>query len=359
MRHIGLRKNAAAQVIRLTALLLALCFLPAVSLAEGAENPDGDWVDFILICNEGMNNDKGNAGNTMMLVGINQRLGRINLLMFTWDTFIDYPGYDTPQKLDMPYRNNGADELVRVFNSNFGTNVQNYLSLNYLNLASLIDAFDGVTVDVTRAERNALNGMVGSKRNQLEEMVGRGLLSQLVIEGLASQYYLEEYGPNTHLNGLQAVGFGWLQYDSVYNCCEREMDVIAALFHSVGTAVRESVIFCTDESGAPENADSRRVINLDRVTEEDRAFLMKMMSPVFDMSYNNLSDDDIWTISQGLAHAAYLAARQGVNVFDHVGMKILPLEAKDEYEIIAGSKGHLVDKDANGAAIRQFLHSLE
>ena len=293
------------------------------------------------------------------MAGLNKNLGRINLLMITWDTFIDYEGYDTPQKMDMPYRNRGAEELVRVFNSNFGTDVQRFLSLNYLNLASLIDAFDGVTVDVSRAERNALNGMVASKRNQLQEMVGRGLLSQMVVESLASRYFLEEYGPNTHLNGLQAVGFGWLQYDSVYNCCEREGEVVAALFHSVGTAIHESVIFYTDVSGEPMNADGRRAINLDHMTEEDEDFLLRMMSPIFDMSYNNLSDDDIRTISWGLARAAYMAARQGVNVFDHVGMKILPLEAKDEYEIVAGAKGHIVDKDANAAAIREYLHSIE
>ncbi len=355
----GAYRSAKTLMPKLTALLLALCLLPVFALAEDGGDAHEGWVNFLLICNEGMNNDKGNAGNTLMVVAMKPETGTIRLMMFTWDTFIDYEGYDVPQKLDMPYRNNGPEEAMKVFNANFGTGITRYMSLNYLNLASLIDAYNGVTVDISRAERNALNGMVASKKNQLQAQAGTGLLSQAVLDSLAQDYYLEQYGPETRLNGLQAVGFGWLQYDSVYNCCEREMDVVAALFHSVGTAIRESVIFCTDESGAPENTDSRRVINLDRVTEEDRAFLMKMMSPVFDMSYNNLSDDDIWTISKGLAHAAYLAARQGVNVFDHVGMKILPLEAKDEYEIIAGSKGHLVDKDANGAAIRQFLHSLE
>ena len=86
-------------------------------------------------------------------------------MSFTWDTFVDYEGYDVPQKLDMPYRNNGPEEAMKVFNDNFGMNMAYYLSLNYLNLASLIDEYGGVAVDVTRAERNALNGMVGSKRS--------------------------------------------------------------------------------------------------------------------------------------------------------------------------------------------------
>ena len=357
MKNIGLLKRITGHAVRLLALLLAVCLLPVMSMAEAEEGTGSDWIDFVLICNEGMNNDKGNAGNTIMLVAINRNTGRINLVSFTWDTFIDYDGYDVPQKLDMPYRNNGPQELIRVFNNNFDTGISRFLSLNYLNLASLIDSYDGVEVDISIAERNALNGMVASKRNQLQEMVGRGLLTQLLLDSLASDYYLNEYGPSTHLNGLQAVGFGWLQYDSVYNCCERDLKVVSALFHSVGTTISERVAFYTNQTGKPEDARGRRVINLDDLTDDDREFISRLLSPIFDMAYHNLSDEDIMTISVGLARTAYLASRQGVNVFDHVGTKILPLEAKDEYEIIAGAKGHVVDKDSNAAAIREFLHS--
>ncbi|MDO4867177.1 MAG: hypothetical protein Q4C10_11540 [Clostridia bacterium] len=34
---------------------------------------------------------------------------------------------------------------------------------------------------------------------------------------------------------------------------------------------------------------------------------------------------------------------------------ILPLEAQNEYDIVAGTKGHLVDAEANGEAMREFL----
>ena len=167
------------------ALLLALCMLPAAVLADGSGD-EGEWVNFLLICNEGMNNDKGNAGNTMMVAALHPQTGTIKLMVFTWDTFIDYEGYDVPQRIDMPYRNNGAEELLKVFNSNFSTDIRRFMSLNYLNLASLIDAYDGVTVDITRAERNALNGMVASKKNQLQAMAGKGLLSQALLDSLAS-----------------------------------------------------------------------------------------------------------------------------------------------------------------------------
>ena len=345
-------------LIRLAALLMILCLLPAAAPAEApanAETPEG-WVTFLLVCNEGMNNSKGNAGNTLMSVAIHPEMGKIRLMMFTWDTFIDYEGYDVPQKLDMPYRNNGPAEAVKVFNDNFGLDIQHFMSLNYLNLAALIDEYGGVTVDVSRAERNALNGMVASKKIRLQEEVAGGMMSQTVVDMLAQDYYLNDFGPDTHLNGLQAVGFGWLQYDSVYNCCERDVEVIASMFHSVSTFISRHIIFYTNETGAPEFTDSRRAINLDEITDDDYEYIHSLIQPVFQMSSNDLSEEEIRAITISLAHIAYRAHREGADILDYLQTTVLPLEATQPYDIVAGTKGHLVDKEANIAAIRNFLY---
>ncbi len=359
MRTTGIRGLRVMKTLipKMTALVLALCLLPVFALAEDTETgEESEWVKFLLICNEGMNNNRGNVGNTLMVVAMNPTAGKIRLMMFTWDTFVDYEGYDVPQKLDMPYRNNGPEECVKVFNANFDMGIKYYLSLNYLNLASLLDAYGGVTVDVSRAERNALNGMVASKHKQLQSQVGSGLLSQALLEMVAQEYYLTDFGPDTHLNGLQAVAFGWLQYDSVYNCCLREVKVIANLFNSVGAEVAEHVAFYTNETGFPEDLRGRRAINLDNITEDDRKYIRRELDPIFKMAYNNLPDEEIDAISLALVRVAYQAIRQGVNILeDSLKFAIFPLEATQPYEIIAGSKGHLVDKEKNSAAMKDFI----
>lgn len=352
-------KKTTNMLTRLTALLLLLCLLPlaATAEAETKEATESNWESFLLICNEGMNNDKGNAGNTLMVAAIEPVQGKIHLMMFTWDTFIDYEGYDVPQKLDMPYRNNGPEEAVRVFNDNFGLNINHYLSLNYLNLASLIDEYGGINVEVSRAERNAINGMVGSKKIRLQEEVASGSLSQTVIDMLAQEYYLNDFGPDTHLNGLQAVGFGWLQYDSVYNCCERDAEVIAALFHSAGNYIADKVALYTDASGEPEDTYGRKAINLDNISDEDYEFLREQIGPIFQMSVNNMTEEEIRSITLALARIAYQAEREGTSIFDLIRSTILPLEATKPYDIVAGTKGHLIDKEANIAAVKEFLYS--
>ncbi len=347
-------------MMKLIAVLLTVCLLiPTAVLAVEAVEDERGWVDFILVCNEGMNNSGGNAGNTMMVVSMNPETGKIRLLMMEWDTFIDYPGYDLPQKIDMPYRNNGPEETVKVFNANFGMNIELFMSLNYLNLASMIDEYGGVTVDVSMAERNALNAMVASKKEAILSQVDLGLLSQMFVDNLAEENYLTEYGPNTKLKGLQAVGYGWLQYDSVYNCCLREVEVIASLFASVGNTIREKAVLYTNEYGAPENLNGRRAINLDNLTDSDYSFFRAQMNPIFQMAYHNLSEADIHNISIALARASYTGSRQGFDIFDHLEYRIFPLEAKDPYNSVAGAKGHLVDYAANKKAMEDFLFSEE
>ena len=320
---------------------------------------EGKWATFFLICNEGMSNKGGNFGNTMMAVSMNEETGKIRLMTFTWDTFVTMDEYDIPQRIDIPYRNNGPEETTKVFNENFDMDVKHFLSLNFLNLATLIDAYGGVNVDISRAERNALNGMVASKKENLQQQVGSGLLSELVIEMLADEYNLDEYGPNTHLKGLQAVAFGWLQYDSVYNCCLRDVNVIGSLFASMGTTISKKVLFYTNDTKNLENPDDLRMINLDELTEDDVDFLMLEMAPVFQTAYHNLEEEDIRSISLAMVRAAYNASRQGVNIFETIDYAVFPLEAQDPYDVVAGTRGHLVDYEKNSEAMKKFLFDEE
>lgn len=340
-------------IIRFIALALSLCLL-GVGFAESAK--ENERVCFLLMCNEGMSNKGDNVQNTMMVVSFDAETAKIRLLMFTWDTFINVEGYDIPQLIDQPYRVNGPEGTMKAFNENFNQNIDRFLSINYLNLANLIDTYGGVDVDITRAERNALNAMVSTKKDSIQKMADMGAIEQILVEALVREYYLDGWGEQTHLNGLQAVGFGWLQYDSVYNCCLREVKVISDLFDSVGSAINNQVIFYTNQDGVPNATDNRKVINLDAPTAEDVEFLYKLVSPIFDKSYNNLEKEEIIQISLTFGRAAYMASKQGVNVFQNVVVDILPLEANNPYDKIAGTEGHIVDYEANAAAITEFLY---
>lgn len=323
----------------------------------GTIDLDSDWISFFLICNEGMSDRGGNSGNTLMVMAMNQKTGKIRLAPFGWDTFMQYEGYDAPQRMDMAYRNGGPEEAIKVFNANMDTDINLFMSLNFLNLATLINDYGGVIVDVSRAERNALNGMVSSKKEDILNSEDSTMLSEMAAEMLAEEYYLNEFGEETHLNGLQAAGYGWLQYDSVYNCCHRDAEVIGNLFKSLGESMSEQVVFYTNEYDVPEVTDSRRIINLDELTEEDEEFLKNALAPIFDTSYNNLPEESTMKVAEALARASYLASRQGIDIMDQLEYEVFPLELTEPVDKIAGAEGHSIDYEANAKALNEFLYA--
>ena len=174
---------------------------------------------------------------------------------------------------------------------------------------------------------------------------------------METEYHLNEFGPDTKLNGLQAVGYGWLQYDSVYNCCEREIAIVSGLFKKISEDINEEAVFYTDKTGAPDTTDSHRAINLDNITEDDRAFLMKELSPIIQTSYNNLTKEEFMDMSIALARAAYVASREGVDIFDNIDNSVFPLEAKEPYDLVAGIEGHLIDYEKNSIQMKDFLYA--
>ena len=335
---------------KVSVLLLSLLVLSAGMVLAEEWQPD-DWIEFMLICNEGMLNDGGNVGNTIMILSMNPRMGIIKELVFQWDVFIEYPGYETPQLLDQPFRVNGPEESVLLFNQNFGLNMTSFLSLNFLNLSSIIDKYGGVMIDITRAERNALNGMVAAKLEHALSTLGEGLMHDNLYTTLLDEYYLLDYGPETHLSGIQAVGYGWLQYDSVANCAMRELEVVAQLFFQMKEHVYDRVWFGSEGDVPGEDAERKRIIYVDNITESDRQFLLQMSAPVFDNAYHNLTDEQIWGITETLL----IATHETSAAYDYVQLCILPIEGENERERIGSANGIVIDYEANKEALDRFL----
>ena len=62
-------------------------------------------------------------------------------------------------------------------------------------------------------------------------------------------------------------------------------------------------------------------------------------------------------VAVALARISYMASRQGVDIMEHVETEIFPLEAKEPYDKIAGSEGHIIDYEKNAQAMNDFLYA--
>ena len=87
---------------------------------------------------------------------------------------------------------------------------------------------------------------------------------------------------------------------------------------------------------------------LKRAATERAAFVMGIV---------NATPDSFYSESRGGADRALQLLDEGADILDSIHTTVLPLEATKDYDIVAGTQGHLVDKEANIAAIKEFLFS--
>lgn len=106
----------------------------------------------------------------------------------------------------------GPELTMQAINENYGTNLTRYALVGMDGIAEIIDLVGGLELDVTEAERKALN---------------KGLFD---LSGLSGMEKLQESGEQVHLNGNQATAFARIRkIDSDYVRVERQRTVLMAM----------------------------------------------------------------------------------------------------------------------------------
>ena len=106
----------------------------------------------------------------------------------------------------------GQEMTIQAIEDNFGVEIDDYALISMEGIAEIIDLLGGVDIDVTEAERKALN---------------KGLFDLSSLSGMEK---LQESGENVHLNGNQATAFARIrQIDSDYVRTNRQRTVLMAM----------------------------------------------------------------------------------------------------------------------------------
>lgn len=163
---------------------------------------------------EGGNANHG-LSDAIIILSINHDTNKVKLISVMRDSYVKINGkYD---KITHAYGYGGAALAVKTLNENFKLNITDYVTVNFQQLARVIDAVGGIRLDVTEAERNYINSHINE------------------VHGSPSDY-LQTSGPDTLLNGIQAVGFSRIRkLDSDQARTSRQREVIMAVFDQVMT----------------------------------------------------------------------------------------------------------------------------
>ncbi len=171
--------------------------------------------------------DKESGGNSrsdsIMIISVNKKTGRITVCSILRDTHLDIPG-EREAKVNAAYSWGGANLLVQTIEQNFGIKIDDYATVDFEMFTDLVDALGGIEVEVTENEADYINN-----RHRYGNEV-------------KPDYF--ESGESVHLNGYQALWYSRIRkLDSDFMRTERQRKVITAIFEKVKDKMNPAGVF--------------------------------------------------------------------------------------------------------------------
>ena len=212
MRRQKRRKKRRRRVVFLVAEILILCILsviaygmfkldklnvnPLKNLTNNGISQDG-YMNVAIFGDDRRPEDTGNArSDCIIIASINNDTKEVKLVSVYRDTLLNTED-DTYDKANSAYAVGGAEAAVNMLNRNLDLNIQDYVSVNFLAVADVVDLLGGIDLDLTDEEVVHMNNycvetseITGKKYKKIEPEV-------------AGTY---------HLNGVQAVSYSRIRY---------------------------------------------------------------------------------------------------------------------------------------------------
>lgn len=189
-----------------------------------------NYVKSILVIGtDGRSSEEQGRSDSMILVSFNSRTNEITLTSFMRDCYVNIPNYGM-DKLNASYSYGGADLLMDTIESNFMIEIDDYVTINFISFAGIIDSVGGIDIEVTDDEAQEINNILFSEVNGL---MGDDQWSDF-LDG----------GGTLHLNGKQALSYARIRYvgNSDFERTSRQREVITKIIPKVINPVAISKI---------------------------------------------------------------------------------------------------------------------
>ena len=162
--------------------------------------------------------DTQSHSDCMMIVTVDNTRGKLKLTSLMRDSLVPIAGHGET-KLNEAYFYGGAPLAIRTINECFGTDITDYIAVDFEQLAGIVDAMDGVEIDVQDFELDELNRVIRDYGIEQEQEFAR----------------VEAAGRQT-LDGVQALCYGRIRKGGTgddWSRVERQSVVLTALFDKV------------------------------------------------------------------------------------------------------------------------------
>lgn len=181
-------------------------------------------VNILLIGNDSRQNGEDGRSDAMILLSVSSKTKTIYMTSLLRDMYVEIPGHEN-NRLNAAYSFGGPKLLMETVEKNFDIPVNRYMLVNFEAFANLVDAVDGVELDLTSEEVEYVNGYLVEYNMLLDRPQGTDNLDTSV-SGLI------------HLNGPQALAYCRNRYlGTDFGRTERQRKVLQAVIRKLPKAL--------------------------------------------------------------------------------------------------------------------------
>ena len=179
-------------------------------------------TNVLLIGTDGRTADEAARSDTMIIASINSKTNEVSLISLMRDCYVEIPDYGC-NKLNAAYTFGGAELLMDTIEHNFGIAIEDYVSVNFVSFANIVDSVGGIDIEISDAEAREINTIMQAEVNSI---MGDDVLDDLL-----------DSGGELHLNGKQALSYARIRYigNADFERTERQRRVIELVMNKVKT----------------------------------------------------------------------------------------------------------------------------
>ncbi|WP_055069348.1 LCP family protein [Clostridium massiliamazoniense] len=176
-----------------------------------------DVVNIALFGIDGRTKNERGRSDATMVASFDKKHKKIKLTSIMRDSYVSIDGHGE-DKLNHAYAFGGPQLAIKTLNQNFGLNIKDYISVNFEDLAHIIDNLGGVKINIKDYEVKYVNDYVKDVS---------------LVTGLAGNP-ISGAGEQT-LSGVQAVAYSRIRYvgDGDYERTQRQRTILEGLFNKI------------------------------------------------------------------------------------------------------------------------------
>ena len=157
--------------------------------------------------------------DSIMIATIDPVHNKLKLTSIMRDSYVSIDGHGQ-DKINHAYAFGGPQLAIKTLNENFGLNIENFVSVNFSSLPTIINILGGIDIEITNDELQYINSYIDDINSK---------------DGTSSPHIT--YPGVQHLDGTQALAYSRIRYTSGgdYKRTERQRNVIEALFSKLSS----------------------------------------------------------------------------------------------------------------------------